>query len=324
MSVLAKIKQNSRIKETSLLSESLVFRTGDCIDTGIPMLNVALSGSLHGGLTPGLTVLAGPSKHFKSSFALVMAAAYLAKYPEAALLFYDTEFGATQAYFERYGVDPQRVVHTPVKNIEELKFDIVSQLEALTVDDRVVIVIDSVGNIASKKEVEDALAEKSVADMSRAKAMKSLFRIVTPFLKLLQLPLLAVNHTYDTQEMFSKKVVSGGTGIYYSSDRIFIIGRAQEKKGAEVTGYQFKINVDKSRFVKEKSMIPVAVSWDGGIDRYSGLVDVALESGHVTKPKPGWYAYGGETYRLADLYTHLDTLLADPSFAEFIEQKYKV
>ena len=111
--------------------------------------------------------------------------------------------------------------------------------------------VDSVGNIASKKEVEDAENMKSVADMTRATALKGLFRMITPMLTLKDIPLLAVNHTYMEQGMFPKAVVSGGTGVMYSADNVWIIGRRQEKTGTEITGYDFVINVEKSRFVKE-------------------------------------------------------------------------
>ena len=93
------------------------------------------------------------------------------------MLFYDSEFGSPQSYFEQFGIDTDRVLHTPIANVEELKFDMINQLENLEREDDVVIVIDSIGNLASKKELEDALAEKGVADMSRAKALKGLFRM---------------------------------------------------------------------------------------------------------------------------------------------------
>ena len=251
MSIMNKLKKNSRLKHTAVLSESIFFSEKDIIQTDVPMINVALSGSLDGGLVPGLTVLAGPSKHFKTSFALKIAAAYLNKYPEAVMLFYDSEFGSPQSYFEAFGIDTSRVLHTPVANVEELKFDMVNQLEEITRDDKVIIVIDSIGNLASKKELDDALNEKSVADMTRAKALKGLFRMTTPFLAMKNIPLLAVNHTYQEIGLFPKAIVSGGTGIYYSADNIWIIGRRQTKTGTEVTGYDFVVNIEKSRFVKD-------------------------------------------------------------------------
>src|SRR6056300_2016817 len=109
MGIMDKLKKNSKIDHTSVLSESQFFTEKDMVPTDVPMINVALSGSLDGGLSPGLTVLAGPSKHFKTSFALIMAAAYMNKYPEAVMLFYDSEFGSPQNYFEQFGVDTSRV-----------------------------------------------------------------------------------------------------------------------------------------------------------------------------------------------------------------------
>jgi len=289
MSLMDKLKKNSKMSEANVLSESRFFTAIESVPTNVPMINVALSGDVDGGITPGLTVLAGPSKHFKTSFALLMAGAYLNKYDDAVLLFYDTEFGTPKSYFDIFGIDTDRVLHVAIKDAEELKFDMVAQLKALEQDEHVIVIIDSIGNLASKKETEDALNEKSVADMTRAKSFKSLFRMVTPHLKDKGIPLIAVNHTYKEIGLFPKDVVSGGTGIYYSADNVWIIGRRQDKVGTEIKGYEFIINVDKSRFVKEKSKIPISVTWEGGISEYSGLLEVALAGNYMAKPKMGWY-----------------------------------
>ena len=289
MSLIDKLVKNSTIKSTAILTESKVYGKKEMSPTPVPMINVALSGRVDGGLIPGLLVLAGPSKHFKSAFALLMAAAYMKQNKDAVMLFYDSEFGTPQAYFESFGIDMERVVHTPVVNAEELKFDVTQQLEKIEKGDKVIIVLDSMGNLASKKEVEDALDGKSVGDMSRAKQFKSIFRIITPHLNLKDIPMIVVNHTYKTLEMYSKDVVSGGTGVYYSADAIWIIGRQQEKDGKEVAGYHFVINIEKSRHVREKSKIPITVTYDGGIAKWSGLLDVAINAGYIRKPKLGWY-----------------------------------
>src|SRR6056300_468593 len=289
MSILEKIKKNSTIKDSAILSKSKFFTEKDVVPTSIPMVNVALSGRLDGGLTPGLTMWAGPSKHFKTAFSLLMAKSYMDKYDDAVLLFYDSEFGTPQSYFDSFGIATDRVLHTPVTDVEQLKFDIMKQLAEIERDEHVIIVIDSIGNLASKKEVEAALNEKAVADMSRAKQMKSLFRMVNPHLTMKDIPMVVVNHTYKEIGMFPKDIVGGGTGSYYSADNIFILGRQQSKDGNELDGYNFIINVEKSRYVKEKSKIPVSVKFDGGISKWSGLLDLALESGHVIKPSNGWY-----------------------------------
>lgn len=334
MSILDKIKKNSSIKDSAILAKSKFFNNKDMIPTAVPIINVALSGKLDGGLTPGLTMWAGPSKHFKTAFSLLMAKSYLDKYPDAALLFYDSEFGTPQSYFDSFGIDTNRVLHTPLTDIEQLKFDVMQQLTQLERGDKLIIVIDSIGNLASKKEVDDALDGKSVADMSRAKQVKSLFRMITPHLSLKDIPMIVVNHTYKEIGMFPKDIVGGGTGSYYSADNIFILGRQQEKEGTEIVGYNFIINVEKSRYVKEKSKIPVSVSFDGGISKWSGLLDLALESKHVVKPSNGWYSKVDVTtgeveekkYRIKDTDTKEFWLpiLKDKSFQEFIVNKYQV
>ena len=334
MSIMDKLKKNSKIKETQVLDKSVFFSEKDQVATHVPMINVALSGDPDGGLSSGLTVLAGPSKHFKTSFALLMAGAYLKKHDDAVLLFYDSEFGSPQSYFETFGIDTSRVLHTPITDVEQLKFDLVNQLDAIERKDNVIVVIDSIGNLASKKELEDALKEKSVADMSRAKALKGLFRMVTPYLTMKNIPLLAVNHTYQEIGLFPKAIVSGGTGIYYSADNIWILGRRQNKTGTEVTGYDFVINVEKSRFVKEKSKVPVSVSWDGGIETYSGLLDVALDGNYVAKPSNGWYCrVDRETGELVQPKVReketlkkefWDPIFESTDFKEYIVNKYQI
>jgi len=333
MSLLDKIKKNSTIKDSAILSKSKFFTEKDMVTTGVPMINVALSGRLDGGLIPGLTMWAGPSKHFKTAFSLLMAKSYMDKYPEAVLLFYDSEFGTPVKYFETFQIDMDRVLHTPLTDIEQLKFDIMQQLQEVNRGDKLIIILDSVGNLASKKEVDDALEGKSVADMSRAKQIKSLFRMVTPHLNIKDISMVVVNHTYKEIGMFPKDIVGGGTGSYYSADNIYIIGRQQEKDGTEVVGYNFIINVEKSRYVKEKSKIPISVSFDGGISKYSGLLDLAMESGHVVKPTNGWYAKVdqstgeiGDKKRIADTATaeFMEPILKDPKFKEFVKQKYEI
>lgn len=210
MSLLNKLAKASTVKHASVLSDSKFFGSKDMTTTDLPILNLAFSGSLKGGFKSGLTQFAGPSRHFKSNLALFCVKAYMEKYKDAVCLYYDSEFGSPPAYLEAFGIDLSRVLHTPVIHVEQLKFDLVAQLDNIERGDKVIIFIDSIGNLASKKETEDALEQKSVADMSRAKAIKSLFRIVTPQLTVKDLTCIAINHTIQTMEMFSKTVVTGG------------------------------------------------------------------------------------------------------------------
>jgi RecA/RadA recombinase len=335
MGLREKLLNNATIKQASTLQDSALFEERSSVPTNIPIVNVALSGRPDGGLQSGVTMIAGQSKHFKSGFALILAAAYLKHHKDAILLFYDSEFGIPKSYLKTFGIPEDRVIHIPITDVEQLKHDLMVQLEGKGKDkpgiergDHVIIVIDSIGNLASRKEVEDAVEGKSVADMTRAKAMKSLFRMVTPHLTLKDIPLIVVNHTYKEIGMYPKDIVGGGTGSYYSSDTIWIIGRRQEKDDKEVVGYDFIINVEKSRFVKEKSKIPVSVRFDGGIDKWSGLLELALEGGFVEAVGRSYIVKSMGTDKISSkvfeetrnsIFLHL---LTETDFSEWLKNKY--
>lgn len=329
-SLTERLLSRTTIKQTAMITESKILGGRGYVQTAIPMLNIALSGSPTGGLESGLGILAGPSRHFKSSFALIMVAAYLKKHPDAVCLFYDSEFGTPGAYFASSGVDVDRVVHCPISNIEELKFDVMQQLDEIKREDNIIIVVDSIGNLASKKEVEDAMNEKSVADMTRAKQLKSLFRMVTPHLTTKDIPMVCINHTYETMELYAKTMMSGGTGPYYSANWIFIIGRSQEKDGTELTGYKFTINVEKSRKVRERSKLPIVVEWEKGIRRWSGMLELAVDMGYVIKPKNGWYTRpcveDDKSWRAADSFedSFWEPVFTKTDFAYAITAKFSL
>ena len=256
--------------------------------------------------------------------------AYLDKFKDGIVLFYDTEFGAGWQYFDNMGISRERVIHTPIMDLEELKHDLVVQLKNIERGDHIIIFVDSIGNSASKKEAVDAEEGKEVADMTRAKSLKSLFRIVTPRLAMKDIPLVAVNHTYKTMEMFSKDVVGGGTGAYYSSQNIFIIGRQQDKdtKTKEILGYNFVINVEKSRFVQEKKKVLLNVTFEKGINTWSGLLLVAQEGGFVTCPKQGKYIRGDSKEQFTEQETNTkefwEPVLLDTKFQEYIQKNFKL
>ena len=332
--LLERMKKSGSIKTSDILTESSFFMAKDTIQTDLPILNIAFSGDLDGGLIPGLTILAGASKSFKTLLGLYCLKAYMNKYPDAICLFYDSEFGVTPDYIKSNGIDGNRILHIPVEHVEQLKFDIVKRLEEIKRGDKVFIFVESLGNLASKKEVEDANDEKSVADMSRAKAIRSLLRIITPHLTMKDLPCIIVNHIYQTMEMYSRVVIPGGTAVTYAANSIFVISKAQEKDGTELVGYNFTINIEKSRYVREKSKLPIQVTYENGISKWSGLLDIALETGHVIKPSNGWYQKVNTTtgeiaeqkFRFKDTQSgnFWNEVLSDETFKQAIRDRYQL
>lgn len=129
-------------------------------------------------------------------------------------------------------------------------------------------------------------------------------------------------------------VITHNTGIYYSADNIWIIGRQQEKddKTKLIEGYHFIINIEKSRYVKEKSKIPITVTYEGGINKWSGFLENALEAKLLGKPLSGRYErvdengeFFGPRYKEDDIISNDEfwqDILKTTNFKEFIHEKY--
>lgn len=161
-------------------------------------------------------------------------------------------------------------------------------------------------------------------------------------MKIKNIKQVGVNPVYDISVkdaehyILENGIMSHNTGAYYGADCIFILGRQQDKDKTEKTilGYKFIINVEKSRYIREKSKIPVDISFDNGISKWSGLLEVAQESKHVIKPKNGWYVgvdsatgeiIGTEVKEAKTACAAFwEPILSQQSFKDFVEKKYKL
>jgi len=329
MSFKERLLEKSTIKETALLEKSRLWEPKDIIVTGIPALNIALSGKIDGGMVPGILQIAGETQTFKSKFAIEMLKAFQKKFPVDGMAeIWDSEHGTPKTYFD--DVNKDNVIHTPVITVEQLTHDINVQLEGLEINDRLLGIIDSLGNLASIKEKADALSGKDTADFTRPKAIRSLFRTVGPIISNRNVYLVVVNHTYRTIEIYSKEQPGGGGGTLYNSDNIWIISSSKNKEGADnhLTGFDFTIKVFKSRFVKRDSKIPITVNFDSGIDKWSGLLDLGVESKHIIRPNKQKYAlaHKPETeYSLKQLDGNdafYEALLNETNFNKWVEHRF--
>jgi hypothetical protein len=149
-----------------------------------------------------------------------------------------------------------------------------------------------------------------------------------------KLPVYDISVNRSQEYVLENGIVSHNTGAYYGADNIWILGRQQDKDGTEIQGYNFVINVEKSRYVKEKSKIPITISYDGGINKWSGLLDLAVEAGYIAKPLKGWYAVVnketgelGKNQRASDITDNSEfwkNLLSTTDFPEWIKSKYTI
>lgn len=331
--LLERMMASGVVKEASLMSKTKFFEDREYVTLDVPFINVAFSGRLRGGLTPGVTIVAGESKSFKSLLMLLALKAFLEKYDDGFALLYDTENGITPEYLDMNGIDRTRVLHIPVDNIEQMKFDLTQRLEKVEKGDHLMVCVDSLGMIASSKEIEDALDSKNVADMTRAKASKSFFRLITMKITKNDLYFVGIQHTYKEIGMYPKDIVAGGTGQIYSANTILIITKAQIKDSEGLQGFRFTLNVEKSRYVKEKSKIPFEAHFESGIYKWSGLFDLAVEYGLIKQASKGWWLVTDpETGEVSDTKTReseikkndafFEALIKDKGFNTFVENKY--
>ncbi|AVO22884.1 DNA repair protein [Erwinia phage vB_EamM-Bue1] len=302
--------------------------------TGIPLLNIANSGRVDGGIIPGAKQLVGDSRTFKTMFGLVDVKAYLDKFPDAICIFLDSEFGANQKYWVAMGIDMSRVVHVPLTSVENMQIVVMQQLNELERGDHVIFFIDSISQLPSSKEVNDAIKGEDKQDMTRARALNSFWRTVTIQLNLKNLPMVWINSYYDEiGNQYAEPNLKGGKQGFLSADNIWFITRSQVKKDADLMGWNFNIKIMKGRFVKEQSKFPVTVLYEGGIDKWSGLLEISRALGYVDMPSSGWYqrskkgGFGPDEKKYQKTQMGEDfwlPLLENPDFCDDIAAMYGV
>lgn len=335
MSELLKKLRKNTILNPEILKNSKYFTDEKFITTNVPLLNLALSGRLNGGLPKGIVQIAAPPKHFKTNFMIEIIKGFQKENEgkDYLVILYDSELGSTPDYFEKAGINTERIDHRPIRSVEELKADSANLLNDINEGDNVLICVDSIGMLRSDKEAKDAMDNDIKADMTRAKELKSFFRIVTGEAAIKQIPIVIVNHSYQTMDKFSKEVAAGGRGAQYSAHTLLFISKAQEKEkedGKDVlAGFQFTLRAGLSRYVKENSTYPVSVRFGEGVDRYSGIFDLAVELGFINNPKQGWYILKGEDKqrRRADIEEDddiMESFLKDNEFCDAVEKKYSL
>jgi len=333
--LLDKLLKAGSIENAAILSDSPLYSKRDMIPTDLPILNMAFSGDLDEGMVPGLSVFAGPSKTYKTLLALFCAKAYQDKYENSVIMIFDSEGSLTPDYIKSIGINPSKVIQIPVMHVEQLKFDMVKRLDQINRGDKVFVLVDSIGALPSKKEVDDALNDNSAADMSRAKALRSLLRIITPHFTFKDIPGILINHTYETMEMYAKTIQGGGTAMTFMPNTVFFFSKAQDKNAStgEIEGWYYTLTIDKSRFVREKTKFKFHVDYEEGIDRYSSLLDLAVESKLVNKMPAGWYQMidleTGEIdekkIREKDITEEFyEALLKNDKFKKFVRNEFKL
>ena len=324
MSIFDTLAKEAKNDYAKLVSDGIT--TGDeqkFIGTGSYILNALLSGSIYGGIPDNrVTAIAGEQATGKTFYAIGIAKNFLDNNPDGAVFYFDSEAAATGDLFKNRGLDANRVWHFPVDTIEEFRTQIIRILDNLLKtkeEDRqpLLIVLDSLGMLASSKELEDALADKQVRDMTKTQSIKSVFRIITSKLGKLKVPMIVTNHTYKTMNMYGdQSEMGGGSGLKYAASTIMYLSKSKEKDGTDVVGNIIKVKANKSRFTKENSQVATRLFFDArGLDKYYGLLELGEKYGVFTRK--------GNRVVVGESSVYPSVILADPEkyFTEEVMEK---
>ena len=260
------------------------------IDTGSYVFNALLSGSIYGGLPANkITAIAGESATGKTYFALGMCKQFLEDNPEAAVIYFESESAISKDMIEDRGIDSNRIVIVPVVTVQEFRNQAINILDKYLETDEserppMMMCLDSLGMLSTTKEIEDTAEGKETRDMTRAQVVKGAFRVLTLKLGRAGVPMIVTNHTYDViGSMFPQKEMGGGSGLKYAASSIIYLSKKKEKEGTEVVGNIIHCKNAKSRLTVENRMVDVRLNYETGLDRYYGLLDLALASGIFKK-----------------------------------------
>ena len=259
--------------------------TGDnleFIDTGSYIFNALLSGSIHGGLPSNkITALAGESATGKTYFLMGMVKHFLDKDPNAGVIYFESESAITKQMLVDRGIDSKRMVIMPVTTVQEFRTQALKVLDSYLRQNEadrnpLFLCLDSLGMLSTTKEVEDTAEGKETRDMTRAQVLKAAFRVLTLKLGRAKVPMVVTNHTYDVVgSMFPQKEMGGGSGLKYAASSIVYLSKKKEKDGTEVIGNIVHCKNHKSRLTVENKMVDVRLTYDKGLDRHYGLLELA-------------------------------------------------
>jgi|TARA_R110000796_G_scaffold57289_1_gene132330 RecA/RadA recombinase len=260
------------------------------IDTGSYVFNGLLSGSLYGGLAANkITALAGESATGKTYFLMGIVKNFLDKDPNAGVIYFESESAITKQMVVDRGIDPNRMVIMPVTTVQEFRTQSLKVLDSYLLQNEsdrkpLFLCLDSLGMLSTTKEVEDTADGKETRDMTRAQVLKAAFRVLTLKLGRAKVPMVVTNHTYDVVgSMFPQKEMGGGSGLKYAASSIIYLSKRKEKDGTEVVGNIIHCKNHKSRLTKENKMVDVRLTYDKGLDRYYGLLELAEKHGVFKK-----------------------------------------
>lgn len=321
MSFLKNLHKKLGNPNGSIVADGIVGDLSGFIDTGSLLLNAEVSGSMFKGLPDNkISMFCGPQGVGKSFILLTIISQFLSKYPKANVIFFESESAQRTELMEKFGVDTSRVYFAPITTVQELRTQALQTLEEYEktfsakerLENKLFLCLDSLGNLSTSKETEDSVAGKETQDMTRAKLIKSTFRVLTLKLGILGVPFICTNHIYMSQSLFPTAISAGGSGALYNASLICFLSKRKEKDGTAFVGNVIHCNLDKSRFTKEGSKIDIYINFSRGLDRYYGLLDYGVKYGMIQSIGNKFQFPGMETKAFRkEIMNHPETYFTD-------------
>lgn len=279
-----------KINELSeCMDDSEMGNISDYISTGSYSFNGILSGSIFKGIPVGrISSVLGESGTGKSLIAGRLVAEAQKKGYD--VVWFDSENATDKHFLRRLGVDTKKVLYVPIITIEEFKhafYKMLQKIEEKHEGAKVFFVLDSLGNLVTEKELNDADTGHEASDMGlRAKKIKAMTRVVSGKLSQLDLPFFIVNHGYADPSSKSPRIVpQGGMGVRYLSTIMCLMSKAKETntKTKKVEGNVFTMTTIKNRLIPEEKKAKIQIDFIDGINPYYGLLEDAVEFGLIKK-----------------------------------------
>jgi RecA/RadA recombinase len=267
-----------------VMSASTYSKITEWIGTGNYHLNALIGGSLFKGIPNNRSVgLVGESGVGKTYFLLNLCRE--AQRMGYHIIYFDSEGAIDAETAQSFGVDPKKMDLLPVSQLGQFKNAVTTickkLMEAKNAGKsvpKVMICLDSMGMLASEKEVNDALEGNTVADFTRAKTIRAIFRIITSDMTGLGIPFVYTNHTYASIGPYPTVNVSGGGGQVYSPSVMLNLTKAKLKDGADEkvqTGIVVTAKPLKNRLAKPGET-KLHIHFSKGMNAFIGLQDYVV------------------------------------------------
>lgn len=254
-----------------------VSKITEYIPTGNYMLNACVSGDLLKGIPNNRSIAISGESGVGKTF-LILNMCREAQKMGYFVVFYDSENAVDEELASGFGIDLNMFRYEPVQTVQEFRSNVtqfvdllIEQKEAGNEIPKVFIALDSAGNLATQKEIDDAKSFSDKSDMSRAKVMKSIFRILMSKLGIIGGSFVFSNHIYKTLDLYAQSVQAGGSGILYGASIILNLSKAKLKESdGTQSGIVVTAKPEKNRFCKP-TVVKFHISYNHGMNPYVGL-----------------------------------------------------